>query len=122
VLSYAATDWSTYVSRPVAQRELRGTQDLMSMIELSLPSMRSTPRYAYLSPQSFRPFSLLRYYIMPSMPVFTEDEAKDLPVWVVFHRPDLVFQDGYIVKDGQKLSKKGSIKAQTNDSFLFVAE
>lgn len=120
LLSYAARDWSTYLSKPAAERTLRDREHLYATVDAVLPALQGDPAYALVSP--WRITGLVRYLTYPSLPL-DPAAAGDARLWLVFEDPTAaVDAEGRLTREGAALTAPGRVLQRFGEhTFLFSA-
>lgn len=119
-LSYAVQDYRTFTSRTPEDRTLRGS-GIFAVLDRSLPYLKDSPRYVFLTEDEEAYVSLVRYVAFPSLPVGPENLKEHAAVWLVFRYGDASVDDqGRIVLGGRPISPPGEVIERFDDSsFLF---
>lgn len=121
ILSYAAHDWTTYVRRPLAERQLRGSQDFYALLALSAPHIKGKERIGYIGPRGVSVGEHLTYFAYPAQVSTVLPPPPDIDTWLVFHRPDAtVDENGLFSIGGDTALMQGTVLTRTSrGSFVF---
>lgn len=118
-LSYARTDYETFMSKPVGERTFRNLYNFHDVVEQSLPQLQQSPRFAFLAPPNTPLTALVRYLAYPSVPAGTDEPVDNLATWLIFARPDIaVGSGGRLMFDGTPLSPPGTVLRDFGDGSL----
>ncbi len=121
-ISYAKTDYDTFVSKPAGERVFRNTLNLHDVVELSLPELRKSPRFVFLPQPNTPARALVRYLTYPSLPATDTEPIDALDTWLIFERPDIVVGSGgtLLLFNGQPMTRPGKVLRDFgNGSLLF---
>lgn len=120
LLSYAANDWKTYITKPVSERVLRDRLHYYRTVESSAEWLKTQEAYGVLT--SWPILGNLRYFTYPARPVTatTMEEGKNLKRWFVFSAPDASLVGDVLHWKGQPVSGKGRVTRTFGDgAFIF---
>lgn len=120
ILSYVRQDYETYLARPAGLRIFRTYLNLNDMLERTTPWLEDAPELAVLR-ESSPIISMVRYFSLPANVMEPEGPRPDLPVWLVYHRPDVIVDDARRLSiNGVPWSAPGNIVERFDTtSFLF---
>ncbi len=118
-MSYAKTDYDTYVGKPMGQRTFRGFLNLYDVLTQSAPLLQQEKGFGFFTPPHTE--SRIRYYAYPAKAIQNAGPDAGVRMWLVFERPDVtVDARGELTVGGEVVSKPGKIVQQYSArSFLF---
>lgn len=122
ILSYAKTDYDTYVSQPPGKRELRNFENFHDVVEAASPLLQEEQHYVLLTAER-TPFpGMLAYLAYPATPLRANDIIPPRTRWLIFWRPEITLNDSnQLVSGSAVLSPPGRIVERYDDhSFLFI--
>lgn len=119
-LSYAYTDYQSYIRKPRHERMLRTFLDFNGAAEAVLEEVKDE-RYGFIVPPGTLLPPMLRYYGYPRLPITNREPDRSLRYWFVFRENGAsVNEQGELIVDGKALSGSGEIITRFGEtSFLF---
>jgi hypothetical protein len=122
IVSYAATDWQTYVTRPVPERQLRGHGSIYAVLEQALPILQEDARYAAIINMQDPYEGILRYYSYPTIPLWPGEDLTGVRTFFVYGQPGYRVDDRHrlVSPDGAVLTASGSVVLEFDPTtFIF---
>lgn len=124
IISYAVTDYKTFIAPPEMQKELRTHGNFYTLAEKFLPTIKKFDQFVVLTQEPSAFYANLRYMAYPSIAHRPSDDISTTKLWVVIHRPDIKIEGGRMV-DSTRTYLSGSgqiIERFGTSSFLFQAQ
>jgi hypothetical protein len=121
LLSYAVTDYRTYVFQPQGQKMLRDHESFEDTVFRAMPVLQSRPVFLFFGPDHTPFTARLRYFAYPSKPAATDEEAHQTDTVFVFERPDVdTDAQQQLTVDGKAVTGPGKVLERFGPStFLF---
>ncbi|TSC79975.1 MAG: hypothetical protein G01um101425_452 [Candidatus Peregrinibacteria bacterium Gr01-1014_25] len=123
LLSYAKRDFTTFVMRPLGQRELRYMEDFHDVLDISVTLVDGKKRIGFVSDPRYLLDSAAAYAFYPALVTKTDADQSGIDTWLVYRQPlARVTPSGQLMLDAQPLSPAGGRITQHFGpaSFLFT--
>lgn len=119
IVTYAARDWSSYITKPANERVFRTHATLYDVLPRLDELLGNDERYVLVTREGTPFFSNVRYVLYPAKPVSPPD-AGDTKAWIVLGIPGIDVKNGALtLADGTTLSASGTLVERFDDSALF---
>lgn len=119
-LSYALTDYRSYISQPAEKKRFRQYENFYAAAEQAVPLLRQDESYTVIPPAQSQVEQILQYETYPSIPARTDEQKLASRLWFVFRRPDVRVSSGGLVANGQPMTPPGEVLQRYDDSsFLY---
>lgn len=120
-LSYALTDYRSYISQPEQRRLFRQYQNFARSADQAVPLLQRETSYTVIPPAQTQVQEILQYMTYPVIPARTDEEKLKSRLWFIFRRPDVsINSNGQLVAGGQAMTRPGHIiQRYDGTSFLF---
>lgn len=112
ILSYVKTDYRTYVTRPIEQKEFRYMADFHAVLQQVKPHVEGESRIGFISePQLLLDTSVTYEFYPAEMVLPGEPGADEAQVWLVYLRRDIVLDSKgrLAASDGTVLTPPGRV-------------
>lgn len=110
LLSYARTDYATWVFAAPGERELRNYLDFNDIMEQSLPTIRGEERFALVRSPLAPVTAMVRYFALPAIAEEPSGPRDDLRVWLVMRGENVDLDTGgRLTVDGIPWSRPGTV-------------
>ncbi|MDD5026130.1 MAG: hypothetical protein PHH13_02010 [Candidatus Peribacteraceae bacterium] len=112
ILSYARTDWQSYVMAKPGNRSFRIFQNFYDVLETVRPDLQKTPSYLFVGPRGENFFlATARYETYPSLPQpLPQEPITESSLALVYGRPDAgIDEEGHFVVDGKIVAGSASV-------------
>jgi hypothetical protein len=122
LLSYAKTDFETYLLQPEDTRTFRSYDFLTQFAQDAAEAAKGENTIAVV--QRGTPIlAMLRYFAYPTVPQEVNG-ASDVKVWAILDRPDVSLSENWeLIVNGQTVTARGKVLHRYDTgSFIFVVE
>lgn len=110
LLSYAKTDWKTYVRQPQEQRQFRDRERLYDFAEFAGRILPPGITYNLIVPRSWPYVGIIRYATVPSIPVEVQQPDQAISrYWVFYNIDGVATEGGSLLHRGQVLRSSGTL-------------
>jgi len=124
LMSYAVTDYKTFVQPPDEDKMFRTHGNFYTLAERMMPLIARYDRYVVYTREQMPFYSNLRYLTYPSIALRPDQDTSGVKLWVMIDRGDIRVENNRLVDgNGTILSGTGTVIANYDTgSFLFATQ